>query len=266
MTPSTTGPACVIDVRTEGPFPATAEAYARDKVGAVLRLAHEPVLSARVRLTRHADPAVPRPVIVKANLDVNGRPVRACVAAATEREGVDLLEARLRSKLERSARHWEAKRGRMSYGAPHEWRHDSPPTARPDHFPRPFEEREVISQTSFGPAAMNVDDAAEELDQLDYDFYLFTEAGTRQDTVIYHAGPTGYRLAQVEPVPIRHLAAFSVPLTVSGKRPPLLTTVEAIGRLELTGQPFLFFLDADRGRGAVVYHRYDGHYGVLHAP
>jgi len=29
------------------------------------------------------------------------------------------------------------------------------------------------------------------------------------------------------------------------------------------GQPFTFFADAGTGRGNVVYHRYDGHYGLL---
>ena len=28
-------------------------------------------------------------------------------------------------------------------------------------------------------------------------------------------------------------------------------------------QPFLFFLDPEQGRGALLYHRYDGHYGLI---
>ena len=32
-----------------------------------------------------------------------------------------------------------------------------------------------------------------------------------------------------------------------------------------TGLPFLFYLDGDHGRGAVLYHRYDGHYGLIAA-
>ena len=32
-----------------------------------------------------------------------------------------------------------------------------------------------------------------------YDFHLFTEAGTGQDSVLYRSGPTGYRLAQLVP-------------------------------------------------------------------
>jgi Sigma 54 modulation/S30EA ribosomal protein C terminus len=33
--------------------------------------------------------------------------------------------------------------------------------------------------------------------------------------------------------------------------------------LEASGQPFLFFVDAETGRGNVLYHRYDGHYGLI---
>jgi hypothetical protein len=28
-------------------------------------------------------------------------------------------------------------------------------------------------------------------------------------------------------------------------------------------QPFLFFRDRERDRGALLYHRYDGHYGLI---
>jgi hypothetical protein len=31
----------------------------------------------------------------------------------------------------------------------------------------------------------------------------------------------------------------------------------------LLGLPFLFFVDAAQGRASVLYHRYDGHYGVI---
>jgi hypothetical protein len=33
--------------------------------------------------------------------------------------------------------------------------------------------------------------------------------------------------------------------------------------LELMGWPFVFFRDPTTGRGSVLYHRYDGHYGLL---
>src|SRR5271165_731345 len=119
-----------VEVTTHGQLPG-AEDYARTKIGELGRLTHEPVLRAHVRLSEHGDPAVARRVIAQANLDVNGRLVRAQVESVTARDAIDRLEARLRHRLERSAQHWEAKRGGMPRVGPHEWRHQSEPTDRP---------------------------------------------------------------------------------------------------------------------------------------
>ncbi|MGX9791139.1 hypothetical protein [Mycobacterium sp. MMS18-G62] len=58
-----------IDVTTHGRLPGAAD-YARQKIGALGPLTHRPVLHARVKLTKHDDPAVERPVIAQANLDI----------------------------------------------------------------------------------------------------------------------------------------------------------------------------------------------------
>ena len=255
-----------MNVTLQGDFPPGIAEYARKKVAAAVHHANEPVLSVRVRLTRHADPAVAQPVTARANLDVNGRIVHAGVTAETARESVDLLEARLRHELERTARHWESRRGRMSHPEPHEWRHDTEPTARPPHYPRPKAEREIISRQSDALARMTIDEAAFEMEQQDDDFSLFTEAGSGQDAVVFHGGPTGYRLALVAPVPAEALGDCSLELTISSQPAALLSTAEAIERLDLSGLPFVFYLDADRARAAVVYRRYDGHYGLVLPP
>jgi hypothetical protein len=251
-----------VDVTTHGRLPGAAE-YARQKIGALGRLTHRPVLHARVRLTKHDDPAVQRPVIAQASLDVEGRLVRAQVAAGTDCEAIDRLEARLRQRLERVAEHWEARRGTVSEVGPHEWRHNSEPTDRPSYFPRAEDEREIVRHKSFALTTGTVDDAAQDMDSLDYDFHLFTEKATGQDSVLYHAGPTGYRLAQVRPTPVAELAPHSLPLTVSPRPAPRLSVDEAVNRLGLLGLPFLFFVDSAGGRGSVIYHRYDGHYGLI---
>ncbi|MDI3314079.1 MAG: HPF/RaiA family ribosome-associated protein [Mycobacterium sp.] len=236
--------------------------YARRKIGALGRFTHQPVLHAHVKLGRHADPAVPRRVIAQANLDVNGRLVRAQVEGATTREAIDRLEARLRHQLEHVAEHWEARRGKMPSGQPHEWRHQAEPAHRPSYFPRPPEQRQIIRHKSFTLGTLSVDEAAEEMELLDYDFHLFTEKGTRQASVLYRAGSTGYRLAQVKPSP-QELAPHELPVTVSSQPPPRITVQEAVERLSLLGLPFLFFIDAAEGRAGVLYHRYDGHYGLI---
>lgn len=258
-------PAADVDVTvtTHGKF-RDVEEYARNKIRALARLTQQPVLDARVKLSRHEDPAVARPVVAQANLNVNGRPVRAQVEGATAREAIDRLEARLRVQLERAAQHWEARRGRMPSAEKHQWRHQSEPAQRPGYFPRPAEERRIMRRKSFTLGTCSVDEAAQEMDLLDYDFHLFTEQRTGQDSVLYRAGPTGYRLAQVDPVPAAQLAPFQLPLTVSLQPAVHLQPDEAVERLGLLGLPFLFFVDTTHDdRGSVLYHRYDGHYGLI---
>ncbi|MGB8388815.1 ribosome hibernation promotion factor [Mycobacterium sp.] len=251
-----------VQVTTHGKLPG-AEDYARTKIGELGRLTHRPVLHAHVRLSEHEDPAVARRVLAQANLDVNGRLVRAQVEGVTAREAIDRLEARLRHRLERSAEHWEAKRGGIPRVGPHEWRHESEHTHRPNYFPRPESERRIMRHKSYGLPTCTVDDAAQEMELLDYDFHLFTEGGTKQDSVLYRDGSGEYRLALVNPESVDQLAPFEMPLSISPQPAPRLTADQAVERIGLLGLPFLFFVDSARDRGSVLYHRYDGHYGLI---
>lgn len=236
--------------------------YAREKIGRALAHAPEPVLSARVRLTGHGDPALGGSVVAQANVNLAGRPVRVQVTGTSTREAVDLLRARLESRLARISRHWEAVRGGRGAGAVHEWRHGAAPRNGLPYHPRPAEERRVVRHKSYALTNETVDEAAFDMELMDYEFQLFTEYGSRVDSVLYRDGATGYRLAQVDPRPdavTRGLPALSV----SSRQAPRLSVPEAITRLELTGWPFVFFRDRDLDRGCVLYHRYDGHYGLI---
>ncbi len=246
-----------VDVTTHGQLPGIDD-YVQEKIGGLSRYAHQPVLYARVRLSSHADPAVARPVVAQGNLDVNGRLVRAQVEGENAREAVDRLEARLRHRLE----HWEARRGNTSQAEPHEWRHQFEHPHRPSYFPRPADQRQIIRRKSFTLGARTIDEAAQEMELLDYDFHLFTEKGTNQASVLYRTESGGYRLAQVKPVP-EELAPYELPLSISSQPAPRLTLGRAKERLSLLGLPFLFFVDVEQGRADVLYHRYDGHYGLI---
>jgi ribosome-associated translation inhibitor RaiA len=251
-----------VNVTTRGELPGAAD-YARSKIGKLGRLSHEPVLYAAVKLAKHQDPSVENAVLAQATVDVNGRPVRAQVAGASAREAIDRLEARLRHRLERAARHWEARRGGLTTPELHGWRHDSEPTHRPSYFQRSTGERRVLRRKSFAMQPCTIDDAVAEMELLDYDFHLFTEIGTGAACVIYRGGPTGYRLALVDPAIADQLARFDRPVTISPQPAPCLIEAKATERLGLLGLPFLFFIDAAQGRASVLYHRYDGHYGVI---
>lgn len=251
-----------VEVVAKGNVPQDAREHAERMVTAVARYSHEPILHARVKLTRAGDPALPNPVITQVNLDVNGRPLCTRVAAVSLAEGINLTEDLLRRRLARLARHWEARRGAMPSVEPHEWRHSSEPTHRPRYFPRPIEERQVVRHKAYEMARTTPDEAILDLDLMDYEFQLFTDLDTDQDSVVYRAGETGYRMAQLRPDPRRGWTT-AAPMTVSDRPAPALSLAGATDQLNATGLPFLFYADDETGQGRALYLRYDGHYGLI---
>jgi len=135
------------------------------------------VLFARVKLTMAANPAVERPAVAQASLDLNGRLIRAQATGADMREAVNLMSDRLRMRVQRAVRNWAAIRGGkpVPVPLPHEWRHQSMPSSRMPYFPRPPEERKVIRRKAYMLARQTPDKAVAGLELLDYDFYLFTK-------------------------------------------------------------------------------------------
>lgn len=259
-------PTIPIEVQTPPDRPKDIAEYAERKIRGLFRYSHQPVLGARIRLSRSGNPALSSPFIAKATLDVNGRPLCAQVAAPTAREAVDRLRERLRQRMDhslgRGRSNQEQHRARHASDLPGQWRHGDPPAHRPPYFPRPPEQRQIIRHKSVTLARTGVDEAASDMEAMDFDFHLFTESGSGQDSVLYRAGPTGYRLAQIVPMP-EGLAPHGLPLSMSAQPAPLLSTEEAVERMGYLNEPFLFYLDGERGRAALLYRRYDGHYGLI---
>jgi ribosome-associated translation inhibitor RaiA len=250
-----------VQTETRGAVPEGAVHLAEHRVSSLLRAAPEPVLFARVKLIMSADPAMERPAIVQVNVDLNGRLMRAQAAGETMRAAVEHACDRLRIRLERAARNWEAVRGGRPVPGPGEWRHRSLPAPRQPYFPRPAGERAVVRRKSYALARETPDEAAADTELMDYDFHLFTEKSTGEDSVIYKT-PDGYRLALAHHRTGR-LGPVGRSITVSQVPAQRLTVTEAEDRLEAFRQPFLFFVNSQTGRGNLIYHRYDGHYGLV---
>lgn len=253
-------PASRVEVTTRGEIPGAAE-YARDKIGELSRFTHRPVLQARVKLTRHPDPAVSRPVVAQAMLDVDGRVVRGHVEGSTAREAIDRLQAKMRRQLERIER-GHARRGAPAVAMP-DARRLGATDHRPGYATRPPEERRVVRRKSFAMAPCTVDEAVDEMEVLDYDFHLFTEKRSNAVGVVYRSGPTGLRVAMVAPALADQLGPIGSPVTLSTQPTPCLTEHAAIDRIGLLGLPFMFYIDAAQGRAGLLYRRLDGHYGVI---
>lgn len=190
-----TRPRAEVLVETRGAVSAGAPEYARGKVAAVLERLDEPVLAVRVRLAQEANHAVARPSLAQVVVDLNGRPVRAHVAAATMREAVDLLQDRLAARLARLRHHRRGPEHRPEH------RPEQRPAHRPERRVRPPEERQVVRHKSYGLARRAPLDAVGELEAMDYDFHLFTDADSGRESVVYRGTAGGYRLASAKPAP-----------------------------------------------------------------
>ena len=226
-----------------GEVPVEDGRYARAKIAALTAKFHVPVLFARVKLTQSTNPSARRPALAQVNVEVNGRPVRAQVAAEDMREAVDLLMARLQSRLQhvvdlRTARHNGGHRDRAAETG-HEDRLESLP-----------EDREVVRHKTYSAASTTSDEAAVEMELMDYDFHLFTDSVTGQDSVVYRDGLGGHRTDRLD-------GSTETPPA------PTLSLAEARERLQASGAAFVFFADQATGRGNVLYRRLDGHYGLI---
>ena len=249
-------------VITRGDVGDDARSYAHRRIGAVIEHIDESVLFARVKLTEAPDPARERPAIAQVTIDLNGEIVRAQVAGQVMREAVDLLDARLRDKLAHRDEYRQALRRRPPVSPPGEWRHGDAPTSRPDYFDRPPDEREVVRRKTYVNEGLTPDEAAFDMEELDFDFYLFRELASGQDAVLERGENGSYRLTSVLPEAV-DVGPTAIALTVAETPVPELELNDAIERMNFEGERYVIFVNAGTGRVNVIYHRFDGHYGLI---
>lgn len=254
-----------ISISTRGPVKQEATDYAREKIVGAATPVSDPVLFAEVKL-QESRPARDRPSVAEATFDVNGRPVRAQVAASDMFQAIDLLVdvlgRRLRKYQERQNREGR-ERYRTGEAADGEWQRGDLRANRPEYFDRPYDERELVRTKSFGAVPTTVDEAVLDLEILGHDFHLFTEAGSGSDAVVFYKGggtSIGLQLPEGVTGDPTEGAAAEVDLVAPA---PTLSRTDAIERLESGNERFVFFVEEDTGRGAVVYRRYDGHWGLI---
>jgi len=258
------GPAELVPVAlsVRGDVGDDAKARAKEAILHVTEQLDEPVLLVRVKLAWEPDPARRRRAVAQAALDVDGDPVRAQVAAHTMPEAIDLLVRRLRDQLEHRASHRERLHRLAGVAQPGEWRHGDLSTPRPAYFERPVEDRELVRHKTFAVGELTPDEAVYDMEQLDYDFYLFSDLASGSDSIVERMAESSYLLTRIEPSAV-DLGPTATRLEVSGTPAPLLSVNEAVERLNAGGEPHVFFANSATGRGNVLYRRYDGHYGLI---
>ncbi len=255
-----------LSITTQGDVSQEDLVYATDKLTGIISGVETQVLFAEARLTQEPDPARQRPSVAEVVLDLNGQPVRAHVASHDMHAAIDLLVDRLRRRIERYAHVRDDRRARARLHHEHdenEWKHGDLPSQRPEHFARPTDERQLVRRKTYATGEMTPDEAADALDLLGHDFFLFTNLHTGTDAVLSYTDDDGLELADASGRDDAIGPDTVAPMRLAKLAPPRCTTAEATEQLDLDIVPFVFFVDEDNGRGSVVYHRYDGHYGLI---
>lgn len=250
-----------VQVTARGHVSPTLERIAQEKVGALDRLVKGGILQARVVLTQEANPRLDRPARAEGEIDLQGRPVRARVAAPTMDRAVDELAERLHSQLRRHVDRLMTRQRRPVASAAGEWRHGDWAPPRPDRYPRRAGQREIVRRKSFAVGEMDVAEAAAELDALDHDFFLFRDTGTGEDAVL-HRRDDG-RLGVIDSPGVSRPQEAEGPVYEPSRMSGPMELSDAVAEMDELDHRFLFFVDARTGRGAVIYLRYDGHYGLI---
>ena len=250
-----------IEVTTRGDVSERVREQARQKVGALERFVKGPILGARVVLIQERNPRIPEPARAEAEIDLQGRLVRARAAASSIEAAVDDVAERLQRQLRRYVERLVTSEREPPEAPAGEWSHRSWSAPRPPTFVRPVEEREILRRKSFAFGPMSIAQAADDLQALDHDFFLFHSAETGVDGVLYWRDDG--RLGLIEPGQpaqptddrgaIRETSRLSSPIDLD----------RAVAEMNAIGHRFLFFENAVTGRGNVIYRRYDGHYGLI---
>ncbi|WP_317743409.1 sigma 54 modulation/S30EA ribosomal C-terminal domain-containing protein [Nocardia seriolae] len=204
--------------------------------------------SARIRMT--ASQPDKGPILVQVNLRPAGTPVRVQTLTHGPGDALPVL-VRLERQLRTVRRAW----------SPRPW---PDPTRSSLDAPGPGI---LVRRKAFALQTVEPLTAAVAMDAMDYDVYLFADAETGEDAIVYRALPSGLRLARQRGVHPPRAAMVSatvpVPLITCSRPAPVLTESEAGDRVREHGLPFLFYSDPDTARGHLMYRRYDSGLGLI---
>lgn len=236
--------------------------YALRRLRPVIAKIDEPVLYARVKLSHSSNAAQPRPARAQVVVDIHGDLVRAQVAEETMAGAVDMLKDRLRDQLKHRSERRKARRRRPPASEPGTWRRGDLPGRRPVYYQRPIAEREVVRRKSYSIGQMTPDDAIGDMEQLDYDFYLFQELATGEYALVVREDDESYGLLRLHPSSAE-IGSPAADIHLADVVPARQSVEEAVERIRVSDETYLFFENDETGQGNVLYRRYDGHYGLI---
>jgi hypothetical protein len=172
---------------------------------------------------RFSSPASRAHVVAHATLAMPGTRLVAAGAGTTVGEATDRVRGHLRRQL------LDLAHGRRRHS----------PAAVPS---TSDEMSTIVRHVTRMPVYASPEQAVLALDQLDQEFGLYVDAATDHEAVVWRGldGTHGFATER-----------------------PVLTETDAIERLALSGERWLFYTDQRTGRGHVAHRREDHRYGVV---
>jgi putative sigma-54 modulation protein len=222
---------------------------ARERIESLQRFTDEPLTNVRVTVR---ETNASRPFVVDASLILRDRLLAAHTAGKTPDEALDKAVHRLRRQILRVTKSEVAQRNE--------------PLAldvveRPEAALKPPQERQIVHRHPYRAEPLSTGEAVRELLDLDLEFVLFTHGRTGEDVVVYRRDdgriglihPQGSALADENDIVVAEPSRYSEPLTLDKARE----------EMDWLNHRFLYFNDAEDGRGKVLYLRHDGDYGLV---
>lgn len=245
-----------ISIIRSGEIDDRTEQHLRDDLRRATRHFPQPIEEVRVKVD--APPTPSHPYSISATLHSGTVHVRSHVTAMTLTEAIDDVCSRLETQIERVT---DRKRRppEQHRPDPHSWRHgDRPlPQELTDWGPT-APSREIVRHKAWGPRLSTIDEAIWDMEQADYDFFLFTEQSSHSVGLVWRA-EGGPRAQLVNREPSHAASAYA---TMELESVPTMSIEMAQQALNERNAPFVFATTPDKDP-FVLYRRYDGHYGLI---
>ncbi|MEA2481968.1 MAG: hypothetical protein QOJ07_3890 [Thermoleophilaceae bacterium] len=232
---------------------------AREKVEALRRYIGDRELEGRVVLRRQGSPEPP--YVASASVRFEGRTLAAHAAGPSAGAATEAVADRLIRRMRRVVDADVARRNepRVIEAAVADLRDDH--AEPPQKARKPPEERRIVHRRTYAYRPVPTLTAVADLLDLDLHFLLFVHARTEEDVVVYWRDdrrigllhPRGSELADENDIVVPEPSRYSQALTLAVAR----------SEMDMLNHRFLYFTDADDGRGKVLYLRHDGDYGLV---
>lgn len=252
-----------VEVTTRGPVDHQMVELAEEKISGLEDSAGRTIDQARVVLRQEKE-SIPQAARAEGEVSLGGKMIRGHVEAEGMSRAIHDLAERLQRQIRRHVDRLNSRKRQRAEEPEGRWNQDTWVPLLPSQSLRDPGEREVIRRKVFELVPLRPYEAAEVMRELDHGFYLFHDSETDADSVVYQRDDG--KLAVIAPQEVSPAVDEDQPdgiVREPSRYSGTLSIEDAVAEMNELNHRFMFFNDAANGNGAVLYLRYDGHYGLI---